>query len=227
MPTEPLDDNTINKLIPQIFGEVRSTIDAANQQHITSIMDTSSITTHAVSIELDNLDRIIPLIERIDECMKTVLPNNMERLHEICKSTNAILDAWISVQSQAGYIHQLMDEPMYISDLKENGLDNEGGLEKELGLEIESLKRDIEKERQMRSTPVQPPTPNGVRNASRPINGGKGVASSRTVGVATSARGQVARRAGIPRSDVPTRSSKPSPPRNTRYTPSTRRKMFR
>ena len=227
MPTEPLDDNTINKLIPQIFGEVRSTIDAANQQHITSIMDTSSITTHSVSIELDNLDRIIPLIERIDECVRTVLPSNMEKLHEICKSTNAILDAWISVQSQAGYIHQLMDEPMYISDLKENGLDNERGLEEELSLEIEGLKRDIEKERQMRSTPAQPLTSSGVRTAQRSIAGNKGITSSRTIGVATTARGQLARRAGISRTDVPTRSLKPSPPRNTRFTPSTRRKMFR
>lgn len=74
----------------------------------------SAITNQSLLRELESLDKIIPMIETVDDALQKALPSHLNRIHEICKSTNAMLDSWINIQSQAGYIHRLMSSEAYL-----------------------------------------------------------------------------------------------------------------
>ncbi|CCF55902.1 hypothetical protein KAFR_0A04670 [Kazachstania africana CBS 2517] len=145
-----LDDITINKLIPQIFDQMRSNFDLTTRNKI-SVAPTSAITTQSLLQELESLDKIIDMIDNIDKVLAGAAPKNIARIHEVCKSTNTILDSWINIQSQAGYIHRLMNKPAYVENLRNKLKGADGSVEQELNFEVEEverLKQEIERQKQ-------------------------------------------------------------------------------
>ncbi|CCC69900.1 hypothetical protein NCAS_0D03190 [Naumovozyma castellii] len=155
MSKEQLDDSTINKLIPQIFAQMRSNFDTATSS--SSITDSnqvhrSNITTQSLLNELESLDKIITMVQNLDKTLKNATPKHIDRIHHVCQSTNTILDSWINIQSQAGYINRLMSDPLYLKFAHEQLVtgdtttaDEYLNLEQE---EVEKLKRQLELEQQ-------------------------------------------------------------------------------
>lgn len=135
-----LDDSTIDKLIPQIFNEMRSNLNStanksskgtqndANNENIlatnTFIRPSNSVTTQSLLKESESLDKITAMIQNVTGALKNNLPVYVDQVHDVCKSTNSILDSWINIHSQAGYIHKLMTDQTYLKIIKDR-LNNE------------------------------------------------------------------------------------------------------
>ncbi|MCG8711222.1 hypothetical protein JHU04_004624, partial [Brenneria sp. 4F2] len=70
-----------------------------------------------------------PMVESVDNSLRMSVPQHLDRINEICKSTNTMLDSWINIQSQADYIYKLMSSPNYIehasAQLSEPGITSE------------------------------------------------------------------------------------------------------
>lgn len=133
-------EQSVDKLIPQVFDELRSNMDSLNYNSI------SLITTQSLITELESLDKITEVIDSINNSINSVISTDIDKIHEVCQSSNKLLDSWIGIQSQAGYIYRLMGEPTYIQNLKEDGIENT--FEEEIKLEnetIEQIKNEITK----------------------------------------------------------------------------------
>lgn len=133
-------EQSVDKLIPQVFDELRSNMDSLNYNSI------SPITTQSLLTELENLDKITDIIDSVNNSISNAIGTNIDKIHEVCESSNKLLDSWIGIQSQAGYIYRLMGEPTYVHNLKEDGIENT--FEEEIKLEnetIEQLKNEITK----------------------------------------------------------------------------------
>ena len=124
-----LDDSTIDKLIPQIFNEMRSNLNNTTNKfpkstgggasdnisaNSNSIRSFNSITTQSLLKESESLDKITAMIKNVTAALKNNLPVYVNQVHEVCKSTNSILDSWINIHCQAGYIHKLMSDQTYL-----------------------------------------------------------------------------------------------------------------
>lgn len=127
MSSNTLDNATINKLIPQIFDQMRSNLNSSTTTTAAAItkkakqqflINNSSITTQSLLKESEMLDKIIPVIENLNESLRNATPQNLQRIYETCLSTNKVLDAWINIQSQAGHIYDLMDSEQYLEYAK-------------------------------------------------------------------------------------------------------------
>lgn len=132
------EEENVDKLIPQIFDEMRSNLDSISYRM------TSAITTQSLMNELESLDKIIKVIDGINDSVIDMIPNHIGKMYDVCHSSNVLLDSWVGIQSQAGYIYRLMSDPVYINHLKEEGINR--SFEDEVKLENESidkLKREI------------------------------------------------------------------------------------
>lgn len=220
-----LDTSTVNELIPQMFDQMRSNMGTSNSKQINNSVPltqagspSSAITTQSLLKELEALDKIIPMIETVDDALQKALPSHLNRIHEICKSTNAMLDSWINIQSQAGYVHSLMSSEAYLRTTSQSSSEDIPRAEELIAAEvreIEKLKQAIVEEEENRMGRDHPNTMN-VTSATRKVPN-----SSRN------ARGGIRRGAAIrPRlnrpSGIPSVSS-----RLARPTASSSRKMFR
>ncbi|CAB4255838.1 similar to Saccharomyces cerevisiae YGL061C DUO1 Essential subunit of the Dam1 complex (aka DASH complex) [Maudiozyma barnettii] len=135
-------EQSVDKLIPQVFDELRSNMDSHQYPHQSTIA--SPITTQSLINELENLEKITQVIEQITSSVKHNIPKDIDRIYEVCQSSNKLLDSWIGIQSQAGYIYRLMGEPSYLRHLREDGIEH--SFEEEVKLEtesIEQLKKEI------------------------------------------------------------------------------------
>lgn len=133
-------EQSVDKLIPQVFDELRSNMDSLKYNSL------SPITTQSLITELENLDKITEVINSINGSISDVISTDIGKIHDVCQSSNKLLDSWIGIQSQAGYIYRLMGEPTYVQNLKEDGIDNT--FEEEIKLEnesIEQIKKEIAK----------------------------------------------------------------------------------
>ncbi|CCD26739.1 Duo1p NDAI_0I01700 [Naumovozyma dairenensis CBS 421] len=228
MSEELIDDSTINKLIPQIFDQMKSNFDATTttmgsrtRRDTTNFSMSSSFTsTQSLLKELESLDKIIGMIENVDKTLKSASPQHLNRIYEVCKSTNTILDSWIDIQSQAGYITRLMNDPVYLK-YSSDQLFNDDNADEYLALEVEEtekLKKQIEIEQQRKLLAT---TERQTLSNSRPqVNVRSRTHVSKPVvrrPVPTDSRGNRPKPSGIP--TIPTRLA--------RSTASSSRKMFR
>lgn len=217
-----MDDSTVNKLIPQMFDQMRSNLGIKPREHddghghyLDSSAQGSAINTQSLLKELGSLDKIIPMIEAVDSLLQKAVPSHLNRLHEICKSTNAMLDSWVSIQSHAGYVHNLMDSDKYLKycDTQLNSGDAvtaEAIIAEEMK-EIESLREQIANEGNKKLNREQKPSSDGPVSVRGPTSAGK-----------------VNKNKSIIRSRVQRPSAIPSvTSRITRPTASSSRKMFR
>lgn len=217
-----MDDSTVNRLIPQMFDQMRSNLgikpgeaDYEQGHHLSQKARGSAINTQSLLKELGSLDKIIPMIEAIDSSLQRAVPSHLNKLHEICKSTNAMLDSWVNIQSHAGYVHNLMDSEKYLkfcdSQLKSGeAVTAESTIADELK-QIEALKQQIAKEEAKRTNVDQNTSVDSTATGKRPISAGK-----------------VDKRRSLARSRIQRPSAIPSvTSRLTRPTASSSRKMFR
>lgn len=218
-----MDTSTVNELIPQMFDQMRSNMGTNNSKRINNSVPltqagspSSAITTQSLLKELEALDKIIPMIETVDDALQKALPSHLNRIHEICKSTNAMLDSWINIQSQAGYIHRLMSSEAYLRTTSQSSSEDIPRAEEVIAAEvreIEKLKQAIVEEEENRNgrdhantmTSAIRKIPNSSRNARGGIKRGAAI------------RSRLNRPSGIP--SVSSRLARP--------TASSSRKMFR
>lgn len=120
MSDDSFDEKTINKIIPQIFEKKRNTIDSATitSKLQASMNQISFLATQSVIDERSSLDNIIETIDKVNNTLSTITPKNMKRIYEVCKSTNAILDTWVDIQSQAMYLNKMMKNTRYTEHLE-------------------------------------------------------------------------------------------------------------
>lgn len=130
-----MSSQNMDKLIPEVFAEMRSNLNQSTQRHARS----QGPTTQSLMHELDSLDRILATVKKLNGTISGAITTDLHSVHSVCVSSNKLLDAWIGVQSQAGYVHRLMSEPAYVSHLKESG--GESKFEEEVLLESSSVER--------------------------------------------------------------------------------------
>lgn len=120
MSENSFDEKTINKIIPQIFEKKRGTLDSATitSKLQASMSQISSLATQSVIEERSSLHGIIEMVDKVNEILSSVTPKNLNRIHEVCKSTNFILDTWVNIQSQATYLNKMMKNTEYIKYLE-------------------------------------------------------------------------------------------------------------
>ncbi|SCU99608.1 LANO_0F02674g1_1 [Lachancea nothofagi CBS 11611] len=118
MEDNTLDNSTINKLIPEIFNQMRSNLSMAPStkgiKPFVSTKTPSSITTQSLLEESKCLDEILPVIHKLESSLHSAGPQHLRRIKETCESTNKILDTWIRIQSQAGYAYDMMNDSSYL-----------------------------------------------------------------------------------------------------------------
>lgn len=216
-----MDDSTVNKLIPQMFDQMRSNLgikprerDDGHGHYLNSTAQGSAINTQSLLKELGSLDKMIPMIEAVDSLLQKAVPSHLNRLHEICKSTNAMLDSWVSIQSHAGYVHNLMDSDKYLkycdTQLKSGDAVTAEAIIAEEMKEIESLREQIANEE------------------NRKLNGEKKSSDGPVSVRGPTSAGKVNKNKSAIRSRVQRPSAIPSvTSRITRPTASSSRKMFR
>ncbi|QLG74319.1 hypothetical protein HG535_0G02030 [Zygotorulaspora mrakii] len=148
-----MDSYALDKLIPQMFDEMRYNLGNKGtlKKPAADKSSSSIITTQSLLKELAALDKIIPMIESVDSSLQTALPSHFDKIQEICKSTNTVLDSWINIHSQAGHIHELMGSTEYLKYASAQSKDGQTVNAKELiqaeEEEIESLKQEIVREK--------------------------------------------------------------------------------
>ncbi|EJS43760.1 duo1p [Saccharomyces arboricola H-6] len=238
-----LDDSTIDKLIPQIFNEMRSNLNSTTNKSSknmekgnllaanTSIRPFNSITTQSLLKESESLDKISSMIQNVTNALRNNLPVYINQVHEVCKSTNSILDSWINIHSQAGYIHKLMSDQTYLKLINErlnhektNANDEDGStLHNVIALkkrEVLDLRQELESKKKEKDEVPSKSTNQGLNPRYGVQSGRRPVSSTGSVNNSRVRRPHVLaskRPSGIPR--VTNRWTKP--------TASSSRKMFR
>ncbi|CCK70919.1 Duo1p KNAG_0F02540 [Huiozyma naganishii CBS 8797] len=150
MTNKRFDEKTLNEIIPHIFEQRRSVLDTETitsklQQSRTQI---SSLALQSLMEESTALDKITETIKQLNDVVQNSSKGNLSKLQEVCKSTNFILDTWIDIQSEAGYLQKLMNDPQYILYLQ--GKDAGKDLLEEERREVSQLKQKLESEKQTR-----------------------------------------------------------------------------
>lgn len=220
-----MDNSTVNKLIPQMFDQMRSNLGIKSlgqvngkDHRIAGSSSSSSINTQSLLKELETLDKLIPMFESVNSSLQKAVPSHLGRLHEICKSTNTMLDSWVNIQSQAGYVNKLMDSKEYLeysdAQLRKGDSVNAETVIAEKVREVESLKQQIENEKAKKISDHQSSTKERTSGGLRPGSGGR-------VTKGTSGRPIISSRMKKP-SAIPKVTS-----RLARPTASSSRKMFR
>lgn len=220
---DKMDSSTVNKLIPQMFDQMRSNLgmkgfDQVNDSRTAKNSSNSLVNTQSMLKELETLDKLIPMFESLNDSLQKSVPSHLERIHEICKSTSTTLDSWVNIQSQAGYINKLMDSEAYLeysdAQLRKGDSAKAEALITEKTREIESLKQQVEAEKLKRISANESNSSDKTFGAGRPGSSGR-VAKSTVNKPALSSR--MKRPSAIPKVTS----------RLTRPTASSSRKMFR
>ncbi|CCE64999.1 hypothetical protein TPHA_0J01780 [Tetrapisispora phaffii CBS 4417] len=169
--------DNIDKLIPEMFDQMRSNFESKLNSPIhnrtkNNKLVSTNISTQSLLKELEALDKIIPMIENINKNLKSVLPSHITKIQETCKTTNMILDSWISIHSQAGYIHQLMTKQQLNGDIDTSTIEKSKSEVNELKKVYEELqnKRDSVENKRFNSkgTFSLNKRPNNIRKVQKP-----------------------------------------------------------
>ncbi|AET38584.1 Duo1p Ecym_3072 [Eremothecium cymbalariae DBVPG len=157
-----LDNATIDKLIPQIFDQMRS-----NQLNNTKTnggslpLFMSSVSTPTLLKEVEQLDSILPVIKHLNNSLRHSTSDNLNRIKKTCESVNKVLDTWIKIQSQAGYVSELLDDKEYLKYIdatqgdeakKQNYMENKRA-------EVEEIRRKIQEKNKPAVATVEAPLP--------------------------------------------------------------------
>lgn len=176
-----MDNSAINELIPQIFDQMRSSLQrnaihdksmnamvpkksGSTQHKLNHDIDHlhSAVTIQSLMHEMENLDKLIAMVKNLDTVLSSALPKHLNRIHEVCESTNRMLDHWIDIQSQAGYVHKLMEDENYVKSIAE-GNENISEIIKTESIAIEKLKSQVEKATKAKVVSEQTPKLNTKR----------------------------------------------------------------
>ncbi|GMM55292.1 Duo1 protein [Maudiozyma humilis] len=175
-----MSGNNMDKLIPEVFAEMRSNLNQSASRTGAGAgagaTPATGPTTQSLMHELDSLDRILTTVKQLNTSVSGAVATDLAKVHSVCVSSNRLLDAWIGVQSQAGYVHRLMSEPAYISHLKESGAeDTASPFEREVQLEsdsVERLKQLVAQEREKQREKVTTQSQARVGSRGSDIKGG-------------------------------------------------------
>lgn len=218
-------NSNMDKLIPEMFDQMRSNLgshinaNGINMKNNEHNHKSSKITTQSLLQELEALDKVILMIDNLDKSLQKALPEHLSRIQETCKSTNLILDTWINIQSQAGYVHSMMDNNNYLKEKSEKldkGLKDEDLLEEKIE-EIEKLKQQLKEEQQKKDMTFSQPS-----NVSESKFGGRNIRNNGRVSKFNSRVNSSTMRAKAKPTGIPAVST-----RLARPTASSSRKMFR
>ncbi|CCH61787.1 hypothetical protein TBLA_0F02470 [Henningerozyma blattae CBS 6284] len=150
------------ELIPKYFEDVHSrrkysTNTVSKITNNSTDSEYGKLTSASLIEESKNLDRIIIALENVDKTLKNAIPSHLNRINEVCRSTNFILDTWIDIQNNAGSIHKLMNNKDYIELIQRTPSNSsqsatlDEAIEQEKR-EIEELKTKIDLEKQKQSS---------------------------------------------------------------------------
>ncbi|SCU83870.1 LAME_0C07074g1_1 [Lachancea meyersii CBS 8951] len=206
-----LDNSSINKLIPEIFDQMRSNLSLGpsgkNMKPFLSASTTSSsMTAQSLLEENKCLDEIIPVIQTLESSLRSAGPQHLKRIRETCESSNKILDSWIRIQSQAGYAYELMDDKSYLEYVvaaqQNAALTPQAYLEQKQA-QVADLRRTLDEKIKSRENAY-------AEEKQRQMNENNPAKRERRYGAASRAptRGNMKKPSGIPRST--SRITKPS-----------------
>ncbi|QEU60084.1 Duo1 [Kluyveromyces lactis] len=145
-----LDASTISKMIPQIFDQMRRQTGSKN-----FVSSPASISTQSLLKEQEQLDKIIPVIQNLNERIKDCKEGDMERIKETCHAMNTILDKFISIQSQASYVNSMMNNEEYLGYVASGKSEEEYISAKQK--EVEELEKRVKQYTTMNAPSVKPP----------------------------------------------------------------------
>ncbi|QLL34992.1 hypothetical protein HG536_0H03680 [Torulaspora globosa] len=216
-------DNSVNRLIPQMFDQMRSNLgmnsfDQVKGKDYQTASHNSLVNTQSMLRELETLDKLIPMFESVNNSLQKAVPSHLRRIHEICKSTNAMLDSWVNIQSQAGYVNKLMDSEEYLkyseAQLRKDDSVTVETVISEKMREIEALKQQVANEKAKKTFTEQSTSGGQTSGGLRPGSGGRLAKSGSNKAITNS---RMRRPSAIPKVTS----------RLTRPTASSSRKMFR
>lgn len=201
MNDETLDRSNINKLIPEIFDQMRSNLSIApstkGARPFLSQKATSSITTQSLLEESKSLDKIIPVIQKLERSLSTSGPQHLRRIKKTCESSNKILDTWIKIQSQAGYAYELMSDESYLEYVtaaqKDESLTPEAFIRRKQA-HVDDLRQSLEKEQRLLEESNVEQDNRQTKEMASLQRVGRGLGTKRVI------RGGMKRPTGIPRS---------------------------
>lgn len=175
-----LDASTISKMIPQIFDQMRRQTGSKN-----FASTPASISTQSLLKEQEQLDKIIHVIQNLNERIKDCKEGDMERIKETCHAMNTILDKFISIQSQASYVNSMMNNEEYLDYVASGKSEEEYISAKQR--EVEELEKRVKQYTTMHAPSVKPPASkipvgNDTRKVTKPgqRNGRSGLYSIST-----------------------------------------------
>lgn len=134
---EQLDANTITRMIPQIFDQMRSQTNSTN-----FVSTPASISTQKLLKEQEQLDNIISVLQKLNKMLKDCKDGDLERIKETCTGMNMILDKFINIQSQATYVKSLMQDEEYLKYVV-SGQSEEDYLNERVR-EVDELRKKVE-----------------------------------------------------------------------------------
>ncbi|SCV01024.1 LAMI_0G08856g1_1 [Lachancea mirantina] len=211
MSVHQFNDQSIDRLIPEIFDQMKSNLDAVktSTRPFVSAGTRSTLTTQSLLEESRMLDKIIPVVEKLETTLSVAGPQHLKRIKETCESTNKILDAWINIQSQGGYAYDLMNNEQYMNYF--NALQNDEtmtaeGYMNEKRQEVATLRDQLESKKKMSENTLGKP----ANINQRPLS------SESTTATAKSRTGNKARQTGMPKpSNIPRSKTRATKPRVT------------
>ncbi|AMD19819.1 HCL332Cp [Eremothecium sinecaudum] len=148
MPEEDISAQNIDKLIPRIFDQMRSNQVNNTKKTVetTPWFTSSSISTSVLLKELEQLDKIIPVIKHLNGSLRNSTMDNLSRIKMTCRSVNKVLDSWLKIQSQASYVGELMDDDEYLQYIEETKGDEAKCADymNKKRLQVEELRRKVD-----------------------------------------------------------------------------------
>lgn len=216
-----IDNATVDRLIPEMFDQMRSNLEMSSFDKVQGkgyqkMSYDSLVNTQSMLRELETLDKLIPMFESVNNSLQKAVPSHLRRIHEICKSTNAMLDSWVNIQSQAGYVNKLMDSEEYVkyseAQLRKDDSVTAETVISEKMKEIETLKQQIADEKAKKNS--QSASGGQTSGDLRPRSGGRLAKNASNKAITNS---RMRRPSAIPKVTS----------RLTRPTASSSRKMFR
>ncbi|SCU81370.1 LAFA_0C04390g1_1 [Lachancea sp. 'fantastica'] len=208
-----LDNSAINKLIPEIFDQMRSNLSIGPsgkplKPFVSAAATPSSMTAQSLLEESKCLDEIIPVIQTLNSSLSSAGPQHLKRIRETCESSNKVLDTWIRIQSQAGYAYELMNDESYLEFVtaaqQDQTLTPQAHLERKQN-QVTELRRILENKQNLKEkAQVEEKERQSMNNSSirRPKRFG-------TTNRTPATRGGMRKPSGIPRST--SRITKPTP----------------
>ncbi|AAS50528.2 AAR161Wp [Eremothecium gossypii ATCC 10895] len=166
-----VDSAALDELIPQIFDQMRTNqLDGSGA----AAWGTAAVSTATLLKEMEQLDQIIPVLQQLNESLRRSTGENLSRIRRTCEAVNRVLDTWIKIQSQAGYVGELMDDSEYLSYMEKTRGDEgqQQAYMESLRKQVEELRRKVDERRAVEAAAAAPRAPERTRGASGIPRGG-------------------------------------------------------